>query len=237
MAPGQLPESVDLTPHAPPPFDQGSTSSCTGNANSAAIYTTLSAAGTPLPWVPSQKDLYTIARSLERHALGLDEHTPLDDFGADPADVISAMTVWGVRPIRCRTEDEIARRCDCSPDTVNEEETLMDLEEDAERLLISAREIVTTLDIRASLARGEAVPFAWCVIDEDFNAGPGTVLTGRVGTSNHDSVFLGYRKTDDGYLFRVQNSWGDWGDQGRIWVTESFARSTDCRYAISVKRI
>lgn len=245
-----LPDSVMYSPDV---VDQAQTSTCFACTPAVALAETLRLAGTPLDWPISMLDLSKIVRGLERAANG-DTTVRLTDSGGDPADVITAVSVFGVCAIDCRTADEHARKCDCSPEDptatppdtrLNDNPTVLGLERDAETLLVGMYALDTIdpgLAVRRALASKIIPTFAWCVIDADESAGPDTVLDAdpaRAVGSNHDTIFVGYRKMPDGsFQYRLQNSWGTllWGDAGRVWVTEAFLRQADCLYATLVRR-
>jgi len=239
-----LPDAVSYEPEV---VDQAQTSTCFACAPAVGIAETLHLAGTPLPWPISMLDLSKQVRCIERAAWGsLNINDPLTDTGGDPADVVTAVSVWGVCAIDCRTEDEKQRKCDCSPDArLNANPTVLEEERNAETLLLGIVEIDPSdpgLGVRRALASKVLVTNAWCVIDADESAGPDTVLDAhpdRAAGSNHDTLIVGYRKMPDGsYQYRLQNSWGLlWGAYGRVWVTEAFLRQCDCLYALAVRRM
>jgi hypothetical protein len=248
-----LPDAVDLTPHIPCIVDQDGTGTCFACAPKSAIETTLAAGGALIGIVISVLDLATLVHAIERAADGFDGQ-PLWDWGGDPADVVTAITQWGVRPARYRAgTDEAARHCDASPDTVGPdhepgpsekggvEPDFADLLTDADTLIVGAHEIDDTdpiTDLRRTLANGACVTVAWRVLPADELAGPDTILDGRAGPADHDSYIAAYKRQPDGtFRFRLVNSWGaSWGDRGMAWVTEAFIRSSSCRYAMSVRR-
>lgn len=248
-----LPDRTDNARHVPYVVDQDGVGVCFACAPAVGVMTTLAARGTPLPFHVSILDLATLVHAIERAITGKPKD-PLYDWGGDPADVVTAISRWGVRPARYRPgTDEEARLCDASKDTVGPrkffpgvdepgvEPNLLDLEKDSEALMIGAHSISTTLDVRRNLAAGVTVGVAWRVLDSDQDAGPDAVLDAhpdRDAGSDHYTLLVDYERQPDGsYLYVNQNSWGyGWGHDGRVRVTEGFMRQADCLVSFDVKR-
>ena len=216
----ETPAEASLERFEVPIMDQGSTSSCTFHSSPMAICVTFAAAGTPLPWVPSQDDGYKLARCIER--AGAPEN--LRDEGAIPADVMQAISQWGVRPSRAPAPD--GRNSDVDPATVNDEPMLGDLEQDAQMLLVGEYAVDTSApdaitQMRAAIAAGYALTLAVFVDTAFENWDPST---GPLGAPNrkdpqgggHYLACTSYRTTPDGRtILRGPNSWGtSWGIAG-----------------------
>jgi hypothetical protein len=119
----------DLTEFGPQTMDQGSVGACTAHAVGDASVTSFAKAGLPLGFVPSQRDLYALSRSIERARLGLPPRTtPLSDGGAYPVDVMVAIENWGLRPMGPSID---GRFSDVGVKNVNQEVLLGDMEKDA----------------------------------------------------------------------------------------------------------
>jgi hypothetical protein len=230
-----LPDSVDLFPHCPPVMDQGSTGSCVGMAHAGAIYTTLHAAGDPLPWVPSPAGIYTLARCIDR-AGGT---AALEDSGTDPALAQVAINEWGVRPL-------LTPGGDCFDETINDEPLFIDLETASANLLVGQYAITGTpaaraLMVRQALANGIAVECGSFVDTAYMDWNPSKGAYGKPNYfdpdgGGHDQFLTRYITTPAGVWFRVRNSWGNWCDGGSVWVTEEFLGQCDDLNAIAVKR-
>jgi len=238
------------SPFVPYLVDQNGTGTCFACAPKSGVELTLARAGTPLLFPISILDIATLVHAIERAG----DASKLWDWGGDPADVATVFGRYGVRAARYRPEtDEEARNCDASPDTVGPDHAPVgeelggveinarDFIKDAEVILGGAHEIGDANCIVEScqtLADGVTITVAFCVIDSDETAPPGTVLEGRVGQADHDVLIVGYRTKADGSIeFLMQNSWGrQWIDAGFAWVSESFMRTATCRYAQSVRR-
>lgn len=123
-----------------PLIDQGTTGHCGGAGTAQIVYTAMCAAGTPLPWVPSPRSIYALARTLAR----LSANQSLTDSGIMPFYLLAVLAQFGVEPIQAPTPD--GRYDDvCGPDdlfglpaarpNVNDEISLLDLETSGLRLL------------------------------------------------------------------------------------------------------
>lgn len=225
---------------------------CFACAPKSGVELTLARAGTPLPDPISILDIATLVHAIERASTG--SSGKLWDWGGDPADACTVFGRYGVSAARYQPgTDEEARNCDASPDRVGPDHAPVGNEEggveidardfikDAEVILGGAHEIGDANCIDEScqtLADGVTITIAFCVIDSDETAPPGTVLQGRDGRADHDVLIVGYRTKADGAIeFLMQNSWGsEWVDAGFAWVSESFMRTATCRYAQSVRR-
>jgi len=126
---GMFGDFSDLTEFCPDVMDQGFVGACTAHAVSDAAVTSFAKSGLPLGFVPSQRDLYALSRSIERARLGLPPRTtPLSDGGAYPVDVMAAIERWGLRSMGPRID---GRFSDVGEENVNGEVHLGDLEADA----------------------------------------------------------------------------------------------------------
>ena len=231
--------------------DQGMTGTCFAAAPKIGIEQTCAVNGHPIPFDVSVLDIATLVHALERAELGSVDD-PLWDWGGDPRDAATVVSRFGVRQAHYRSGmSEEARRCDASPDTVGpdhpptpderrgDEPNMLDTEKDAESLVLGIHEIGHLDPIGesvATIADRACLTVAWNATRADMDAAPGTILDGRDGPPTHDSVINAFRRTPDGYLFQLWNSWWPWGDDGNLWVNESFMRCARARYAMSVTR-
>lgn len=124
-------DARDLSPFCAPLFDQNNCGSCTGHATSDALCASFSAAGIPLPFIPSPRGLYALARA-ETRSYGGDPSVPLSDDGAMPSDLMAAVARWGFGPIGALVAG--GYYSDCGSENVNDEPTQGDLQEDARHL-------------------------------------------------------------------------------------------------------
>lgn len=229
------PPSADLFPFAPPRQNQTSFSCCEAMSTCVAIMTTLAKAGTPLPWLPSQADMYRLARCLDRP----DPSQGLSDSGTQTNAMIRAISEFGIRPMGYSPSGLF---CDVTDDNVNSEPVLGDLEKDALTLVIGAYQIISTgaariRDVKLAIASGFAVRVD-TEVDRRFEEwtpeqGPYGAPDPAASLGGHAIVCLKY----DSDVFTVANSWGpEWGDgTGCIQVTPAFLAAADC-FVWSVKR-
>lgn len=240
LAAGATPDHVDQRQHAPPVKDQTACGSCTGHGTSTGISTTCRAQGRPLPFEPSERGIYCLARAVDRMP-----GDPLTDDGAMPTQVMRAVTAWGVRP----TQSPIStgENSDCEPSNVNDEPTLAELEDDAKALIVGEYVITATgaariLQIRQALAAGFAVCFGVDVDQafEDYMGGtpikapdPNGILGG------HWLCAVGYRTDSHGKTIVIfRNSWGlSWGIAGDGEGDESFIAGWSDIYVMNVREV
>jgi hypothetical protein len=228
--------STDLSPFAPAVMDQGQTGSCTGHGTSGSVYTTCAKAGKPLPFVPSPKGIYDVARCIDRAPNANGSLPALTDSGAAPNEVARAITEWGIRPTQAPTAD--GRNSDCDPSTINDDPTWLDIEQDLKLKLTGEYTINSTgqaliQDVCLALQAGYAIGIAIFVdmVFEDW-----TPAQAPLGTPNfndpdgggHWIYLIGFR-TDSKTgkkIFKFRNSWGtSWGNNGDGEGTEDFITS------------
>src|ERR1700730_578321 len=86
-----VPPRASLTHLEAPIGDQGYAGACGGFGLCQEVYTSMAAAGTPLPWVPSMKTFYDLARILQR----VDASQKLTDSGVMPTDLLTVLPQYG----------------------------------------------------------------------------------------------------------------------------------------------
>jgi len=221
-APLRLADSASLEKYMTSIYDQGQTSSCTGWAFAQAIMLRLKVTGITIP-LPSPVNIYTCGRAMLRSQSGkTPEESPLKDEGAVPSLVVAGINQWGVA-----SNDAWP----FSPDTINDEPELEDLEVASSFLLppsqvyrINSVGEGRLLDVRQAIANGYPVAIGTAV-DQAFEAYSGgkksvTAPDPSKILGGHMMHLVGY--TNDG-RFRGVNQWGrSWGDGGMYWADESF---------------
>jgi hypothetical protein len=229
------PASADLEQYTPPVVDQTVFSGCEGASGSGAIYTTLAKAGNPLPWVPSQSDIYRVARCIDR---GGSVGAALEDQGTFTNSVERALGEFGIRAMGASPD---GTNCDFTAATINAEPTLGELEQDALTLLVGTYAINSlgfqkVQDVKLALASGFAVRVDTEVDQRFENWSPSQAPYGVPDYQNslggHAVYLTGYR----GDVFVLRNSWGKtWGISGNMLVSAAFIQQADC-YAWSVRK-
>jgi len=236
-----LPSAADLLAYVPPRKDQGQSGSCTAGSISGGTSTALRRAGTPLPWEPSPREIYAATRAEERAimtpvSLPL---PPLQDVGAELADVITVLGTLGVCPQAVPTTPD-GRNYDIwtandGPATpnVNNEPDAAQLEAAATTLVTGAYRIdngAPTASDQAAAAIVAGFPlYAGFFVDSAFEAlGP----NGVAGPPNENdpnggghAVFLaGYRTNAAGAReWLLVNSWGTgWANDGTVWCSTAW---------------
>ena len=210
-------------------FDQGNSGSCEGNATAGAIYCALAAAGSPIPWTPSQDGIYRLGRAIDRVP---DEHgnlSPLTDTGAMTSQVIRGIAEWGIRPMGALASD--GRYSDVELATVNDEPSLTEIEADAHHVIIGAYAITSwgkqkSDDVAACVSAGVPVVLAIAGGSQAFQAYSGGVLGTLNAPLDHAVFVVGYTTNADGSrVYTVRNSWGQsFGESGNVRISE------DCLY-------
>lgn len=220
-----LPKSASLLPFAVVVLDQNQTGSCTGGSTAAALATALSAKGTPLPWIPSPKGIYTLGRAVDRVPDSHGVLPPLSDNGAQPNQVMRGITEWGIRPM-----GPLVQGCyyDCDPSDVNEEPTLGELEDDAKNLILGEHAITTTgvqriTDICTAIASRKPVTVAIAGGSDAFQEYTGGILPALHAPLDHYVWILGYETDAHGQcIITVRNQWGpSWGESGNVRLSEA----------------
>lgn len=223
------PSAHDLSEHTPQVLDQGQTGSCEGHAGSGAIYTSLSAQGHPLPWIPSQADIYLNARCIDRGAKFSER---LQDEGTETNSVIRAISEFGIRPMGSLAAGRFSDVSE-DPAELNAEPRLAELEQDAHSLVLGAYRVTSTgserdADVKAAIAAGFAVRVD-SFVDTAFE--DWTPAKEPFGIPEYDDPRGGghalYAIAYTPYFYVLRNSWGDWGDSGNIRVSSAFIAQAD----------
>jgi C1A family cysteine protease len=209
-APIGVPVSLDLSWALDAVQNQGSTSSCVGQALASSIYMRGKIAGHTIAR-PSACAIYTFARLVNY------PHTVLADTGSRPRMAMIGLQDFGV---------VAESRWPLSPATLNEPLPLDVFQHGAQALLTDYYRIdsapgsgASTL-IKAALARGFIPTFA-IDVDESYQQYKGGVWRGRTGPSlgGHYQAIVGY----DADSMLVLNSWGTgWGLDGFARIEHGF---------------
>lgn len=206
-AAGELPSIVDYSSMLERIPDQGSTSSCVGQAFATAIFLRAHLDGIPLPR-PSAKAIYDVARLIE---------TPnaLIDIGSRPRLAVQGMQDYGI---------VAEERWPLTEANVNTPPPL-DVFRAGLGAKLSGHYRIGGADVgtllRSALARGFVPVFAMDV-DDAYLAYDGSAIYGgltapRVGS--HMQAVVGYGAE----YFLVANSWGaGWGQRGLARIAADF---------------
>jgi hypothetical protein len=230
-----LPSAWDNSSKAPAIFDQGQAGSCWAHAQSRGLVITLVSAGKPLGFVPSQDALYRAVRAMMR-AQGGSRDVPLDDSGSDPVIGEQSMALFGIEPMKVPlSTDGRYSDCEVAPTLLNAEMNLAEVEKSSIHTVAGAYMITAppgpqrVLLARKAIAAGFGLS-AGFFCDMGFeNWVPGDAPYGAPINSNdpqgggHDVHGDGYEMQPNGScVFLVANSWGPWGDAGRIRCSEAW---------------
>jgi len=200
------------------------------------LYTSFSAAGSVLPFVPSPAELYRNGRAIDRVRRRDGTFSPLTDDGAEPNQVMRAVQAIGIKAISAPTTD--GRYSDAETGTINVEPTLGNIETERLVIPVAERAIISVADgadiaevvggLRRALAGGFAVGFGIYVDTafEDWSPQKGPMGPCDPRDPNgggHWMCMLGYYTQPTGAtVFQWRNSWGrDWGLNGDIDATEA----------------
>lgn len=216
-----LPTTVDLSASVPSPGDQGRHGSCVAWAigYAARSYYTQAHEGRSIKRasnIPSPAYIHSYIR-----------HGDCAD-GSYIADGLDLLTK-GALSLRDMPYSDKA----CPTIDVEQQLTATDFKiKGYRRVNLLSRE-----QVKAELAKGNPVIFAFFYVPEDFHRAkgrdtfnwPGEPIAGQNG---HAMTAVGY--DEDRQAFRIINSWGDdWGDRGYLWVGyETFTKLTDEAYVI-----
>lgn len=245
------PSTYSLESFECPILDQGRCEGCLGHGTPQGVYTTLNAAGATMPWVASPRALYALLRSLEAaQTPGFDPNNPppLTDIGGMPADVMTAISQWGVCPTRAPspdgrnsdiwTPDDVAGIVGAPAANVNDRASLLDIETSGQKLLVgeyrideTASDVITVMrgviaNSKASIGIGAFVDSS--VMNWTLSAGP--LSSANLQDPNgggHWICVTSYSTMSNGKtVFRIANSWGaSYGDAGHFEVTEDWIRA------------
>jgi hypothetical protein len=223
------PSQASLISSEGPLVNQGESGHCTGAGTSQIVYTSSNAAGAPLPFFPSPKFIYALARILERQ----DASQALTDSGAMPSDLLTVLRQYGVVPMVGTTPDgrfddvwsadDIVGLSTAPPPNVNEEPSLLSLETGGLKLLTGEYRVDETsfgvdAQIMSSLAGLAGKPAAAGIgifVDTAFmnwNPASGPIdnidLNDPQGGGHWLALTYGYTTASGLIVFGGPNSWG-----------------------------
>lgn len=250
-----LPDSASLEAFEYRPIlDQNDCGSCTGHGTAQGIFVAMAAEGHPLGFLPSPKSIYALGRGLTRAADHAKDKTlpPLTDDGAFPADVMRAISEFGVAPMQGPSPKGF--NTDVDPSNVASEPNLGALIAAAKSLVVGEyridekapdfiRQVCAALSSGGSAGRGVPVGIGVFVDQEFENWLPEDGPLSHVDLADpngggHWLVITSYRTDNVGRrVFRGPNSWTDgWGDKGHFEVTDGWLRAacSDC-YPFTVR--
>jgi len=224
-------------------LDQGQTSSCGGHGTSHRLQVAAGKQGVNLGFVVSPAGVYTVTRCIERVVDASGHLPPLSDSGIMPADLVLAVSIWGVRAIKSPVTDPdgSVRVSDVTVANVNDEPRLDELEADAVSILHG--------QYRIDEQAGDAFQQTCAAIASQGAVGLGIFVdmafenwvpsNGPLNSVNlrdpqgggHWLCAVGY-DSNAGTL-DLWNSWSSsWGDNGHVQVTSSwFASAVSDIYA------
>jgi len=206
-------------------LDQGPTSGCVGHAHVGSVMVRLVAMGTPAPYLLSPTFAYKVARIVDRVEVN-GVLPPMQDMGSLPSACIRGIGKWGV----CSYD-----KCPTNPATVNNEPTLLELEQSYAVRPQGIYEVLGTGadredQIKAALAHRYPLTIA-TVVDQAFEEWRGgdpigaPDLTRALG--GHDIYLVGYEVLSTGVTqYWIANSWGTlWGENGFARVSSDWIQA------------
>jgi hypothetical protein len=251
-----VPTQASLAKFRAPIFDQGQTGSCTGHGTAQAVYTSMNAAGSPLPFVPSPRIIYGTARTLERASASI----ALTDSGAMPTDLLTVLRTYGIAPIGPMSPDgrfsdiwstdDVWGLATPPPPNVNVDMDLLDLESSGLRLLTGEYRVDEGASsfgpqLSASIA-GMAAGGIGIFVDTAFmNWNPSTGPIQRINLADPNGgghwLSCDYFYTDPqlGLILGGPNSWGqlNWPSGGPpprspYWVPGCYEMTATCLQSV-----
>lgn len=205
-----------------PVFDQGQLGACVLNATCAAAEILLSIEG--LPYVPlSRLWLYWLC-SKSQGTLGEDTGTEVA-LAVDRADKLGfcSEALW-------------AYTDDAAKFFVPPADALVAVLEGADNQLTATVKIDAMGSAKAdqieAAIRADHTPIFGTPVDGKIQSyQPGQVLTRPSDAAiigGHSMLFTGVRRVNGARQFKIRNSWSaDYGEDGRLWIDESFAEWTE----------
>ena len=203
-----IPEQTNMEEHLPTPYNQGGSSSCTGQSASGAIYTSWGAQAAINRRIPSTRWLYSIGRGVT----GTEEV----DEGTYIRDVFKAAKILGVAP---------ATVWPFSVEKVNERPDWATFRAAHDQKTLNGYYRIATvgaariLDIKRALAANHPVVFGLEIDAKWFDYTGGLLDEAKVIEGGHAMFLYGHFKDE---FFWGQNSWGPgWGENGRYRIKQS----------------
>lgn len=251
-----IPDTFSLRSFEGANLNQGGSGSCGAAGTSQGLQVATNAAGAPLPFVPSPRGIYGATRAIARARATPQGATlpALSDSGVMPADVMTGLAQWGIRPMQGPTPDgrnyDIWTPSDTSDGSsnVNDEPKLEELETSGLKLIAGEYRIDETSTnlvqlVKQSLFVAKAPVGDGTFVDSqvmNFAAGQivGPPNTSDPNGGGHWTCIVGYRLEANGDTsFDVVNSWGkDYGDEGHFWASSAWLACCTDLYAWTVKR-
>jgi hypothetical protein len=242
-APGPITLPVALRSYWPVRLDQGRSSTCGAGGSAPAIYVALAAAGTPLPFIPSQHAIISACYAKEQPGDG-----PLEDTGIDVVDLIDVLARIGVEAMKpTRTPDGRCYDVWTAEDTaglalppgvpasnVELRPTLADDEACGRDLVLGVQRLDTgeadfAQHVAASLCEKKpvgvgihATPYERAYEGATESTPALDDASGATESDLHWTVILDARQGPKGIEFWILTSWGAGGADGGVWVTEAW---------------
>lgn len=218
-------------------LDQGSTSSCTGHATAGAALMYFQAQGNTIFTPRSPCGVYTFGRLIDQ-----DPSAPLADGGAQPNQVMRAITEYGMPGFGTHDSDAGKYGDQPDPTVINNKDCAFKMEESAIKCEVTGQYLVDTSNasaLKGALYSMKApIPLAVQVdaAMEDWNGqnpiqppDPNNLLGG------HYIYLFGWDTLNDADVWLIANSWGKgWGRQGVGLYSDAAMKLATDAYALQL---
>jgi hypothetical protein len=216
-----------------PILQQRQSGTCHAHSAAASRWVAQNAAGKPLLWIPSPKQIASLTYAdTQRVGPAPTEGWPtLQDLGAELQDGANAIATWGIGPIGASPDGELGDVPNDPADNSFPEPDLDNVEVSWD--LRGDKEYSIVMDPQTVVAVAAAALDAKMPIRTGFNCdrafqdlGPNDVAQAPDPANvlgGHSTYLRAHRVVNGSRQFRLSNSWGtSWCDSGEVWASEAW---------------